>query len=154
MKNIIDIYEGILSDIEDTLLDTDSLIDAAAKEFNNIKRDAINPKEYGVTKSRQCIDYRVGIKADNLLKLMGYPKNDLLTVIIVKDTYWKRWEFSVLAHSYKGSYKDNICGEITMPLGKNQMSINKFIDKFVVPVFKDINSLKKFIELNRTTYND
>lgn len=150
MKNIYTIYEGILNDIDDTISKTDSFIDAANVEFEKLQAAATSPKMYNKTNSRSAEHYRIGFKAPNLLKMLGDTKNDLITVIVVKDKYRNKWEFSVLLHSNTGSMRNNQCAELSMPLVAFDVSINKFINTYVVPVFKDINSLKEFMKNNNT----
>lgn len=150
MKNIYTIYEGILNDIDDTLSKTDSFIDAAKVEFEKLQAAATNPKIYNKTKSRSAEHYRIGFKAPNLLKMLGDTKNDLITVIVVKDKYRNKWEFSVLLHSNTWGIHNNQCAELSMPLIAFDVPVNKFINTYVVPVFKDINSLKEFMKNNNT----
>lgn len=150
MKNIYTIYEGILNDIDDTISKTDSFVDAANVEFGILQAAATNPKRYNKTKSRSAEHYRIGFKAPNLLRMLGDTKNDLITVIVVKDKYRNKWEFSVLLHSNTGAIRNNQCAELSMPLIAFDVPINKFINTYVVPVFKDINSLKEFMKNNNT----
>lgn len=151
MKNLYKyINEGILNDIDNTISKTDSFIDAANVEFEKLQAAATNPKMYNKTTSRYDEDYRIGLKAPNLLRMLGDTKNDLITVIVVKSKYWNRWEFSVLMHSLTGSIRNNQCAEISMALTAFDAPVNKFINTYVVPVFKDINSLKTFIKNNNT----
>lgn len=150
MKNIYTIYEGILNDIDDTISKSDSFIDAANVEFEKLQAAATNPKIYNKTKSRSAEHYRIGFKAPNLLKTLGDTKNDLITVIVVKDKYRNKWEFSVLLHSNTGAIRNNQCAELSMPLIAFDVPVNKFINTYVVPVFKDINSLKEFMKNNNT----
>lgn len=151
MKNLYKyINEGILNDIDDTISKTDSFIDAANVEFGKLQAAATNPKMYNKTTGRHVEDYRVGFKAPNLLRMLGDTKNNLITVIVVKDKYWNKWEFSVLLHSNTGAIRHNQCAEISMPLTTFDVPANKFINTYVVPVFKDINSLKEFMKNNNT----
>ena len=151
MKNLYTyISEGILNDIDDTISKTDSFIDAANVEFEKLQAAATNPKMYNKTKSRHAEDYRIGFKAPNLLRMLGDTKNDLITVVVVKDKYWNRWEFSVLLHSNTGAIRNNQCAEISMALTAFDVPVNKFINTYVVPVFKDIDSLKEFMKNNNT----
>lgn len=150
MKNIYTIYEGILNDIDDTISKSDSFIDAANVEFEKLQAAATNPKIYNKTKSRSAEHYRIGFKAPNLLKTLGDTKNDLITVIVVKDKYRNKWEFSVLLHSNTWGIRNNQCAELSMPLVAFDVPVNKFINTYVVPVFKDINSLKEFMKNNNT----
>lgn len=144
------VSEGILNDIDDTISKYDSFIDAANAEFEKLQAAATNPKIYNKTKSRSAEHYRIGFKAPNLLKMLGDTKNDLITVIVVKDKYRNKWEFSVLLHSNTWGIHNNQCAELSMPLVAFDVSINKFINTYVVPVFKDINSLKEFMKNNNT----
>lgn len=144
------ISEGILNDIDDTISKTDSFIDAANAEFEKLQAAATNPKMYNKTKSRHSEDYRIGFKAPNLLRMLGDTKNDLITVLVVKDKYWNRWEFSVLLHSNTGAIRNNQYAELSMALTAFDVPVNKFINTYVVPVFKDIDSLKEFMENNNT----
>mgnify|MGYP003301559148 CR=1 FL=1 len=150
MKNIYTIYEGILNDIDDTISKSDSFIDAANVEFEKLQAAATNPKIYNKTKSRSAEHYRIGFKAPNLLRMLGDTKNDLITVIVVKDKYRNKWEFSVLLHSNTGAIRNNQCAELSMPLIAFDVPVNKFINTYVAPVFKDINSLKEFMKNNNT----
>lgn len=151
MKNLyVYISEGILNDIEDTISKTDSFIDVANAEFGILQAAATNPKRYNKTNSRSAEHYRIGFKAPNLLKMLGDTKNDLITVIVVKDKYRNKWEFSILLHSNTWGIRNNQCAELSMPLTAFDASVNKFINTYVVPVFKDINSLKEFIKNNNT----
>lgn len=150
MKNIYTIYEGILNDIDDTISKSDSFIDAANAEFGILQAAATNPKKYNKTQSRSAEHYRIGFKAPNLLKTLGDTKNDLITVIVVKDKFRKKWEFAVLLHSNTGAIRNNQCAELSMPLTVFDVPVNKFINTYVVPVFKDINSLKEFMKNNNT----
>lgn len=150
MKNIYTIYEGILNDIDDTISKTDSFIDAANAEFKILQAAATNPKRYNKTNSRSAEHYRIGFKAPNLLRMLGDTKNDLITVIVLKDKYRNKWEFSVLLHSNTGSIRNNQCAELSMPLIAFDVPVNKFINTYVAPVFKDINSLKEFMKNNNT----
>lgn len=144
------ICEGILNDIDDTISKTDSFIDVTNVEFEKLQAAATNPKMYNKTKSRHAEDYRVGFKAPNLLRMLGDTKNDLITVIVVKDKYRNRWEFSVLLHSNTGAIRNNQCAEFSIPLTAFDVPANKFINTYVIPVFKDINSLKEFMKNNNT----
>lgn len=150
MKNIYTIYEGILNDIDDTISKTDSFIDAANAEFKILQAAATNPKRYNKTNSRSAEHYRIGFKAPNLLRMLGDTKNDLITVIVLKDKYRNKWEFSVLLHSNAWGINNNQCAELSMPLIAFDVPVNKFINTYVVPVFKDINSLKEFMKNNNT----
>lgn len=151
MKNLYKyINEGILNDIDDTISKTDSFIDAANAEFKTLQAVATNPKKYNKTNSRSAEHYRVGFKMPNLLKMLGDTKNNLITVIVIKDKYRNKWEFSVLLHSNTGAIRNNQCAELSMPLIAFDVSVNKFINTYVVPVFKDINSLKEFMKNNNT----
>lgn len=142
------ISEGILNDIDDTISKSDSFIDAANVEFEKLQAAATKPKMYNKLIGRMVEDYRVGIEAPNLLRLLGDTKNNLITVIVAKDKYWNSWDFSILRHSNTGAIRNNQCAELSMPLTAFDGSANKFINTYVVPVFKDINSLKEFIKNN------
>ena len=149
MKNLYTyVSEGILNDIDDTISKSDSFVDAANTEFEKLQAAATKPKMYNKLIRRMVEDYRVGIEAPNLLRLLGDTKNNLITVVVVKDKYWNRWEFSILRHSNTGAIRNNQCAEFSMPLTAFDGSANKFINTYVVPVFKDINSLKEFIKNN------
>lgn len=151
MKNLYEyINEGILNDIDNTISKVDSFIDAANAEFKILQTAATNSKRYNKTRRHDVEDYRVGFKAPNLVKLLSDTKNDLITVIVVKDKYWNRWEFSVLLHSNTGAIRNNQCAELSMALTAFDVPVNKFINTYVVPVFKDINSLKEFMKNNNT----
>ena len=82
--------------------------------------------------------------------MLGDTKNDLITVIIDKDKYRNKWEFSVLLHSNTGAIRNNQCAALSIPLIAFNAPVNKFINTYVVPVFKDINSLKEFMKNNNT----
>lgn len=151
MKNIIDLYESsLLGDIEDTISKTDSFVDAVDAEFKTLQAAATDPKKYNKTKSKHAEDYRVGFKMPNLIRMLGDTKNDLITVIVGKYNYHNLWEFSVLLHSNTGAIRHNQCAKFSMPLIAFDVPVSKFINTYVAPVFKDIDSLKEFMKNNNT----
>lgn len=155
MKDLyVYINEGILNDIDNTISKTDSFINAANVEFEKLQAAATNPKMYNKTKSRHTEDYRIGFKAPNLLRMLGDTKNDLITVVVVRDNYRNKWEFLVLLHSNTGAIRHNQCAELSMPLTAFDVPASKFINTYVVPVFKDINSLKEFMKNSNTQLHE
>lgn len=151
MKSLKNILEAsILGDIDDTISKTDSFVNDVNAEFKTLQAAATDPKRYNKTKTNHTEDYRVGFKMPNLIRMLGDTKNDLITVIVGKYKYHNLWEFSVLLHSNTGAIRYNQCAKFSMPLIAFDVPVNKFINTYVAPVFKDIDSLKEFMENNNT----
>lgn len=149
MKNIIDIYEGVLSDIEGTLQQGDEFFKNVESEFNQLKRGAINSSWYNKFTRSNYTDYRVGIKAVNLLKYLGDKHNELITIIIDKERYSNKWSISILFHSSNNSTAS--FNMINIPVASDHLSFRfpKLLKQYIEPIFKDIDSFKKFIDANK-----
>ena len=156
MRNLKDILkESILDDVEDTIQAGDKLME----EFENVKSTFCNPKNYIMDKNKmwgtattyKCKDeYRC--KCENLISVIcpELTNCDKISVFIQKHlnsslpTNVPVYSFCIEFRS-KGRYEiEKTSKTVYIPVNMFK-TFPAFINKYVSSIFKDISSLKEFI---------
>ena len=152
MKNIIDLYEASLLDVQGTIEAGDALSNEIESEFNNLKEVIKNRKYWGL-KSNSGIDgfynsVTNAIKCKQLLNALGYTELDGLKITIKIHKWDKKGTLSIYATRNAYGFSYNGKGEFTIsidiPDGKRSFAL-KTLDKMV----KDIDSFAEFLKDNK-----
>ena len=139
MKNIIDLYEASILDIEGNL----SVVDKINDQFETIKSLITDPDKY--SKINRHSNMFLEIKnVEDILSFVGLNKQTSLIVSITKrneyvgwGAYENFWNFNILIKDDK---------DIEFKTGARGLSFPKFLKKYIEPHFKDLESFIKFIK--------
>ena len=152
MKTLYNVYEGLLAGMGDTLNAGDQLFTKACSELSSIKTYADHSNHKLWNKRRfgyEGYEYRASFDVKNLAAVLGYDSTiDVLSFTITKDDGWNEWVILLVFCNdyYRTTNRDN------WQHAKYKISIDKvktfpaLLKKYVDPIFKDIDSLKKFMK--------
>lgn len=156
------LYEGILSDIEDTLQSGDDFVDDIINVFKQLKEYFSKASNWSKHGSRNNITYTVGAgsilnleKIDgerlrNVLKYIGIPgdHNHIYIGIntppqIIPNRGWGNyWELTIKCSD---PYDRDFVKTVYIPQNKAER-FSSVIKNYIKPAMKDINTFKKFID--------
>lgn len=139
MKNIIDLYEASILDIESNL----NTVDAISDQFETIKSLITDPDKYKKWNRHSSLFLEIK-NIENILSFVGLNKQTSLIVTIKKDSetdgwgdYRHMWYFNILIIDGR---------DIEFSVRAKGLSFPKFLQKHVEPHFKDLESFIEFIK--------
>lgn len=141
--------EASLLDIEDTLNSGNKLVKDIEKEFNIMKTGMCNPLMW-VKDSRGGIqEWRYGYNVGNLCNFMGYKGYDYVTTCIYKSKKRDEWNFTMFFQSKNRKSLDTLMTTKFWRPMTTFKTFKQFIKSEIEPIFKDIDTLKVYIEENK-----
>lgn len=148
MKNIIDLYEASLLDIEGQLK-------VEHPELDNAKNIFCNYKNYDIENWLDMKLYRAGYTSLALLDDI-LPKNNGCTEMLLCINKNLRpskvvWEIFINFYNPDSARVKYTTQRITVNVA-DCANIKSLIKKYVAPIFKDIKTLKNFIDNNLKEY--
>lgn len=154
MRNIIDLYEASLLDIEGSIEYGDQINDQINDQFEKIKAIVCNPKEYERYRGQNSWSLYIGKGIDTLVQFLLFNSPTKIFSQRVEcqkyseptntggwRTVWE-WSFTVMPMNSKTDKK------ITIKIYDANVSFTKFLKTHVAPHFKDLDSFKKLIKNN------
>lgn len=149
MKNIIDVYEASILDIDANMKVGDDLNNTINKEFENIKHVVSLHRvwEKRVTSNFRGnrTRYRLDFSIKNIAEVFHLKPNNLLLVSVVKNDESGNWEICLMLHSNNGfvsNYK-SITNEVRQMHAK---TFPMLIKEYILPYFKDIDTFIKLFK--------
>lgn len=150
-------YEGLLAGMDNTLAGGDEMMTKAKTELSTIKTytDHSNHRlwqsgRYGWEGRR----YNEGFNVRSLAMVLGYwNKIDSLRIIVTKDMDINMWviELTFYNSDYKVASNDSKNWEMAI-MRYPVSSVKTFptlLKRYVAPIFDNIETLKKFMEINK-----